>query len=135
MTLINKQHDDLILALDPINCKNGCFHVESFVKFYVYIYTLNSNNSIECYFDSTKPLPEVWKNMVKKENGQVFLLVGQSDLAALEVGMIRVVIKASTHCSDFPDGTCEMSDYQQLDAKVIDDDFVINSIPPQTCCD
>jgi hypothetical protein len=138
MIEINKNHDDLVVAID-LRCASGGFNLTAFDKAYFYVYTLDSNNFVEAYYDRTEPVvnpPEdYFHNIIRgKSATQWFIRINNSGLQGLENGQIRVRCEYSIADANFEGGFFDGTDVMALEARIVDDVEIINRIDSRNCC-
>ena len=85
MQKINKYTDDLLIGLE-LECYSGCFNIEAFRYFEIKIYTLDSNNFVNAFYDMLAT-PQYYN--IIKSGDQVFIKIEQPELEKLENGQLR----------------------------------------------
>jgi hypothetical protein len=138
MTSINKNHDDLVIAID-LKCASGTFNLTAFDRVHFYLYTLDSHNFVEAYYDRTQPVinppDDYFHNIIKgKSDTQWFIRIDNPAIQGLENGQIRVRCEYSIADNNFEDGFFDGTEIIALDAKIIDDVQIINQITTHNCC-
>ena len=130
MQRINKYNDDLLIGIE-LECSNSCFNIEAFKSINFKVYTLDSNNYIEQYYDTT--VDPNFKNIIQQSD-QYFLKFEQTDLEALENGQLRCYLEYQLIDTNFSDGTYDASDFIMIDAILGDGTEKINIINKGGCC-
>jgi hypothetical protein len=138
MKEINKNHDDLVVAID-LMCASGTFNLTALSRMYFYLYTLDSNHFVEAYYDRTRPVvnpPDGYlHNIIRGKSGtQWFIRINNADLQNLENGQLRVRCEYSIADDHFDGGFFDGTEIVAMDAKIMDDGQIINRITTHNCC-